>query len=278
MPKLCLSSKTQEDIRHLIKLAPHAIMLIGPNGIGKKSLGKYLAESVLDITDLDNYPYSLNIEPDGKSISIELVRQMEHFLALKVPIDRSPNRVLVIQEAEKLTLEAQNALLKTLEEPPASTVIIMLVASQSSVLPTIRSRTQKLHITLPSESSLRQYFSNGDDVTFNQAYLISGGLPGLMHALLENENHPLIKATEDARTILSKNLYERNLMINSLSKDSAKLLNIFQILIQMAEVSIKRGSNADKWQSILEASYEARRAVLANSQPKLVLMKLMLSL
>ncbi|MEI9914152.1 MAG: hypothetical protein WDN66_04200 [Candidatus Saccharibacteria bacterium] len=60
---------------------------------------------------------------DLKSISIDEVRAINDFLMLKVPVKRTINRIVIIEKAERLTLEAQNALLKNLEEPPLGTVL-----------------------------------------------------------------------------------------------------------------------------------------------------------
>ncbi len=278
MKDLCLSNKTREDIERLCRTPPHALLIIGQTAIGKTTLSKYISGKLLEIEDTDSYPYALSIRPDGKSISIESVRQMDHFLNLKVPTDKRPNRIVIIEEAEKLTLEAQNALLKTLEEPPADTVIMLLCSNLNSVLPTIRSRAQKLHIIPPDEQSLRDFFSNIDDQRFNSAYLMSGGLPGLFSAIVEDTDHPLVRATTDARSILSKNIYERNLLVNNLAKDTNKLKDIIQILEQMAEVSLRRGSDTIRWRRVLTSAYEARTELDNNAQAKLVLLKLMLSL
>ena len=277
MNDLCVHPKTQADMSSLILNKPHAILLTGPSGIGKKALSKSLAKKLLDIEDWEGYPYKLIISSD-KTIGIDSIREMEHFLTLKVPSTKSPNRIVIIEDAEKLSLESQNALLKTLEEPPESTVILMTLSHSNLLLGTLRSRTQKLNVTMPDENSLRELYSSTPDQTFNQAYLISGGLPGLLHSLIDNEDHPLKAATTSARDILSSNLYERSLMVNSLSKDSAKLMDILQIMEQMATVSLKKGVNQEKWQRILRAAYETRANISKNAQTKLALLKLMFSL
>lgn len=278
MKNLCLHPKTKKDVERLIDSKPHAALIIGGSGIGKKSLAKSIGESLLNVGSLDDYPYSLVISPEGKSISIESVRQMEHFLSLKVPNNKSPNRAVLIEDSENLTHEAQNALLKTLEEPPKDTVILMTLSNLNQLLPTIRSRAQKLYITSPDEASLRNFYKSTIPEVFNQAYLISGGLPGLLSALISSDDHPLKLATAEARSILSKNLYERSLLINNLAKDTVKLMDTLQIMEQMATVSLKRDSSSDRWQKVLEASYRARAELTSNAQTKLVLLKLMMSL
>lgn len=279
MTRLVLHKKTEREIKILLSSKPQSILIVGVSGIGKKSIAKVLAEQLLNTNDLNTYPYSLTIRSENnKAIGIEFIRSLEHFLSLKVPLDSSPNRAALILDSDKLTHEAQNALLKTLEEPPKDAVIILSASHDGILLPTIRSRMQTLNITPPTENELKDHFKNVSDKEFNKAYLISGGLPGILNALIENEDHPLLSATDDARSILSKTQYERMLMINDLAKDTPKLLSTLQIMEQMAQISLERGANPKQWTKVLQASYEAYVDLSKNAQTKLTLLKLMFSL
>lgn len=84
------------------------------------------------------------------SIKIEDVRELERILSLK-PYDLPP-KIALIKEAEKLTLEAQGALLKILEEPPGETIFILTTRGEANLLPTIISRCRQIY--LPSEAEL----------------------------------------------------------------------------------------------------------------------------
>ncbi|HMH31324.1 MAG TPA: hypothetical protein VK534_02505, partial [Methylomirabilota bacterium] len=150
-----------------------------------------------------------------------------------------------------------------------------------SLLPTIRSRAQSIPVNKPNRDTLTDYF--GKDFgsgQVKQAYAISGGLPGLMNALLSEEDHPLVLATEKARQVLSSNAYERLLMVDELAKQKALAADTTFILQQMAHVSLQTvtGPAATKWQTVLAASYKASEALANSAQPKLTLTNLMLSL
>lgn len=278
MKGLVIHPATERQLQVLSSNPGHAIILAGPSGSGKRSLAEALLATILGVESLSGHPYVMSIaSPDGKAIGIESVRELEQFLSLKVPGKAVHDRAVLIQDAQLLSLEAQNALLKTLEEPPNGTVLVMTVNHAQALLPTIRSRSQLVQVGKPSKTDLEAYFS-GNHPSIDKAYAISGGLPGLMHSLLEDEEHPLLQATVMARDILSKTTYERLLLVDELSKNKNLAQDTAFILQQMAHAGLQRGKGANKWPKVLTASYEAAEQLTGNAQSKLVLTKLMLSM
>jgi hypothetical protein len=184
-----------------------------------------------------------------------------------------------------MTAQAQNALLKTLEEPPAGTIMILTAPSELSLLPTIRSRLQLL--TLPTIDNLTtvDYFkAQGYQLSvIERALLMSGGLLGLMHALLEEDNeHPLVRATKIAHDLLEQTTFNRLAGIENLAKDRQLCSDVLFILAQMASIALGHDQTnlkvLQKWQRILTASHTASSQLLANAQTKLVLLNFMLAL
>lgn len=284
MKDLLLHNGTRRELDVLVKAPAHAVLLVAPAGSGKRTLAVRLSEIILGLPagGFANYPYKmLATDEEGKAIGIDTVRDIERFLSLKVPVNKSHNRAVIIENAHLLSLEAQNALLKTLEEPPAATFIILTSDSEQSLLPTIRSRARTVTVKRPGQAAIDKYFQakGATEQAVRQAYAISGGLPGLMQALLGQTDHPLMKATEYARRLLSQSTYERLLSVDELSKQKQLALDTVFILHQMARVSLRTatGPAAGKWQKILTASYQAAEALAGSAQPKLVLTNLMLS-
>jgi DNA polymerase-3 subunit delta' len=278
-----LHELTKQQVEALIKAPNHAILLVGPKGSGKRSIANHLISEIIQTSNIETHPYGkVIVSEDNKAIGIEAVRELEHFLSLKVPGSAATNRFIIFEDAHLLTHEAQNALLKTLEEPPQGSIIVMTASHEQSLLPTIRSRAQTIKVSKPSQDAVNDYFAGqGHDLdAIKRAAAISGGLPGLMHTLLSQEGHPLTQATDYARQLLSKTAYERLLMVDELAKNKALTLDICFILQQMAQVSLQKadGTASKKWQAIMQAAYEASEQLTQNAQPKLVLDNLMLGI
>ncbi len=284
MSDLVTNPLTEIQIQSFINSPSHALILIGPVGSAKFDLAKSLSETILDIGDdkLDDYAYKLIIGNDEGSIGIESIRQFEHFLSLKVPRDTNFNRIVIIKNAQTLTLEAQNALLKTLEEPPVGTLLILTATHSQALLPTISSRAQLINVKRPSIDMLNKYFEKQGHTSdqIKQAYAISGGLPGLMQALLnKHEEHPLILATEKARQFLKATGYERLLLVDELAKQRELALDTVFILQQMAHLALQtsHGQTAKRWTAVMSAAFNTTNQLNESAQPKLALTNLALS-
>ncbi|NBR71794.1 MAG: hypothetical protein EBQ51_07575 [Verrucomicrobia bacterium] len=120
----------------------HAHLLTGAPPAELESLGRGLAANLLD-ADLEGHPDFFILQPESKSrrVSIAQVRQLEHSLSRKP--HRAPLKVALILEAERMCLppaESANAFLKTLEEPPDHSLLILTSDRPEQLLPTVRSR------------------------------------------------------------------------------------------------------------------------------------------
>jgi DNA polymerase III delta prime subunit len=92
------------------------------------------------------HPDVVTIMPSDKgSIGIDAVKSLQHTLALSRHDQGMPYRLMIIEDADKLTIQAQNALLRLLEEPPADAIIILLTSDESKLLGTVRSRCRTLY-------------------------------------------------------------------------------------------------------------------------------------
>lgn len=290
MSKYVLHPTTEQQLYQFTNRPVHAVMVTGSPGSGKTSVAQSIAASLLslDVDELESYPHITTLSPiDGKALPIDSIRVLQRSLTLKIPGVRDDNRikrVSIIEHAHLMTIEAQNALLKILEEPPVDTVLILTAPSADSVLPTIQSRVRLLPVIPPGVDDIKAHFANQGhgDADVDKALMLSGGLPGLTHALLNSEEtHPLFEATTIARTILKSSSFERLVLVDSLSKQKQVCNDVLYILMQMSRTAIQRSTdtkNIERWGRIMKAAYTARVQLGHNTQPKLLLTNLMLRL
>ena len=136
----------------------HAFLLSGPHGVGKKSCASMLAQAILCTSEdipcgacpeckkfmAGLHPDVHIVEPDGRSVKIEQIRELRKKIALK-PFS-AQRHIVIIHQADRMTTEAQNALLKSLEEPEGGTVFFLITEQQGAMLQTIVSRCRPLRI------------------------------------------------------------------------------------------------------------------------------------
>ncbi|HUD08465.1 MAG TPA: AAA family ATPase [Candidatus Saccharimonadales bacterium] len=285
---LVIHTATKSQYRRLIDNPPHGLLINGADGVGKTAIAQQLIAEILNISidKLTAYPYFLQVTAMTNSISIDTAREIKHFFELKTIGTQTIRRGILIEHAESLTIEAQNALLKTIEEPPADSIIVLTVGHEQLLLPTIVSRLQRFTVHRPKDEETLAYFSAliNDPVKVTSALAISNGLPGLAHAILFLEEHPLLLGIEKAKTFLRASKFTRLNLIDEYVQQKDSLLMIMQALLRIAESSLHKaaqkedGKSIQQWEKILTATYQAENSLLLNAQSKLVLNNLILEL
>lgn len=212
------SSKVQIDL--LLKDMPQSLLVSGPVGIGLTGALDYLADG------FDTYVQFIKPEKDDKVdlekgvISVDSVRRL-YDMTKTIETRR---RLMVIDYAERMGHQAQNAFLKLLEEPGKNTHFMLLSHDISKLLPTTRSRTQHLElrpITLEQSNELLDELGVKDTQKRSQLLFMASGLPAELTRLASSEDYFAQRAQimRDARQFLQGNLYER-LKLAQTYKDS----------------------------------------------------------
>ena len=162
----------------------HAYILSGEAGMGRKTLAKAFAMTLLcEKSDREpcmqchsckqilsgNHPDVIWVTHEKPArLGVEGVRRQINDTILIRPYNGS-YKIYMVDEAEKMTAQAQNALLKTIEEPPAYAVIILMTTNQEAFLPTIRSRCVQLALRPLKDPVVSEYLTATMDVPENQA-------------------------------------------------------------------------------------------------------------
>jgi len=172
----------------------HALLFTGPPGIGKSLLARDLAARTLCTggkppcgdcdrcrqIDAGSHPdvRFVGIPVGKKEIGVELAREIKSFLQLRSA--GGGVRVVVIDDADRLSIAAQNALLKTLEEPPGHALVILVTGSPGGLLPTVRSRCQRVTLRPLGDDALRAVLrgQNLDDSTIEPLLPYAQGSAG----------------------------------------------------------------------------------------------------
>lgn len=133
----------------------HAYLFSGPAGTGKRKMALCLAKSIFCTEQMEdacgnciecrkvehhNHPNLHVLEPDGSSIKIEQVRDLQKEFSFRATTNQP--KIYLIFQAERMTVQAANSLLKFLEEPQSNIVAILITDNGQAILPTIRSRVQ----------------------------------------------------------------------------------------------------------------------------------------
>ncbi len=212
----------------------HGYIFFGPRRVGKAtfalSFANFLETGVFDWNGAHRPPLGdlLHVERGAgpTTIGIDDVRMVRDFL-LRAP-NRSPLRTVVIDGAEFLTTEAENALLKIAEEPSLRALIILVIDDPERLLPTLQSRLQKIHFGSVRESDIVSWLRTAFNVSAKvaQGAARSGhGAPGLAWGMIYDER--LKRLFETGRRFIETNDSMRKEFLKELVDDESFVFGEF---------------------------------------------------
>jgi len=276
---ILLSSTMKKQFNKFALNPPQGLMLIGPHGSGKEQVLQSLAsqftakpEDIIIIRPLE----------DKKQISINQAREIKKYLRLKA----GRPQVILIPNAELLTREAQNSLLKIIEETPTNFHFFMATSSENEIIETIKSRVVLWHFKNPNSKEITSYFNHVEPTKLKRAIIISGNKPGELTRIVNNESteEDFFGPIEYAKELLVQTTFERLLKVDSLSKNSPFALEVLDALTVICLATIENLANSNDlkkikpWQVRLKKIEQARQLYDVSVQPKLILGQLFLVL
>lgn len=265
----------------------HALIMEGQEGTGKKTIALAFAKALLcdDPVDFDACGFCRHcciLQAGGqgeriilekeKSISVDDIRSMLRDIQL-LPVNSRRKAYLII-DGHKMTLQAQNCLLKTLEEPPRNRFILMTVEDSDQLLPTVRSRAVTLQTGINSTEEIRghldQNFKNSPDEKDFASRHAEGSI-GKAITILESDEYGACRqsALAYARALMDGEYVESFRLIGGVQDRT--VMTFLEILagffrdVAAYSFSCKEGQlrNPDKLDMIMESSnrYHAHTAV-----------------
>lgn len=147
----------------------HSYLFLGTSGVGKKLIAKAFAKKILCLQDSEddctcksctcfdgfNHPDFYLINEDGEKIKVDEIREITEKVIEKPIV--SNKKVYIVNDCDKMTKEAQNCFLKTLEEPPEFATIILISSNENVILNTIKSRCMSIKFKNIDEKELLRY-------------------------------------------------------------------------------------------------------------------------
>jgi DNA polymerase-3 subunit delta' len=209
----------------------HANAFVGPKGIGKRTVARIFAATVLCQNTKDgksclkckscklfisrSNPDFIEIEPEGTSIGVDTIREMQRDIAIKPMY--SGHKVYLISDADRMTVQAQNSLLKTLEEPPDYAVLILTTSKFETLLETIRSRVLRYDFKRNTLNEIYTYLESKFTDNLQGIDFIASYSNGIIGTALELANSgKLMELREETLQVL-------------LNLSKPKLIDIFKL-------------------------------------------------
>lgn len=228
---------------------PHALLLCGPAQIGKTTLGIEIAKATLGKIPHPDF-WFFESQDNWK---LEQIKDLQNFLSTSAFSGKF--KVALLPQADLMTEEAGNAMLKILEEPPENRLIIFTAEKKENLMPTIASRTSSFHLYPVPEKEIEEFLISlkTEQTKAAQIASLSLGRPGKAKVLLENP--ALFERAKKIREFLKQNKNAPLFKIFALSEKISKMPEIDQ---------------RDFWEELLFFVSQSKSNIIATDLSKLL--------
>ena len=266
----------------------HSYLFIGIEGIGKKLIAKEFAKMILCIDenkycgscksciefDTDNNPDFKIIEPDGNSLKIEQIREFQSKVTEKPII--SNKKVYIINDSDKMTTEAQNCLLKTLEEPPEFVTIILIGSNENAFLSTIKSRCMILHFNKIQDDEIKKFLEENYQNKVNSKIMLDAFQGSIGKALqIQDKQEEYEKIEKIIYSLENKDKIDILKMSEPIYKAKEEK---FDILDYMNIVFINLAKKSNKYAQCINIVEDAKKRLQSNANYDMCIDNMLLKL
>ena len=195
----------------------HAHILVGEDGIGKSLIARYVAFKILGKEHESRYVDLIEwkIAKNKKSLGVDEIRKLIEEINKK-PYE-GKNKVIIVYEAHKMTVQAQNAFLKTIEEAPKGVYIILLCENLEPILETIKSRCQIHKLRALSDTKIKEFidkkYAHLMDEEKKILIAFSNGIPGRVERFLKDNKFNEIRK-ETLQLLVSSSHMSKDKILN----------------------------------------------------------------
>lgn len=266
-----LNPSTEKLLKSIIKKMPQSLLLTGETGVGLATIAKYIAEKrgVQPTIILPEKDEKIDIEKGV--ITVDIMRRLYEESSAKTVADK----MIIIDYAERMTAQAQNAFLKLLEEPGQNVYFVLLSHSSSKLLPTILSRAERLEIRPISKkqsNTLLDSLNVKDATKRSQMLFMAEGLPAELNRLASDQTYfeCMSELVRDGREILIGNLYQKLLIAQKYKDNRAGALLMLENASKIVKRSLSDNPSTETIK-IIDKLLQAYQRIEANGNIRLCL-------
>lgn len=274
--KPILNTASERLINSIVKDLPQSLLVFGQNGVGLLTVARYIADlcKINPTIILPEKDDAIDIK--NGIIGIDIIRKIYDDVRTKT----IHKRMLIIDYAETMSKQAQNAFLKLLEEPSDNVYFVLVSHSIEQFLPTIISRAEKIEIKPITRKQTEDLLDNlkiNDTTKRSQLIFMADGLPAEIIRLnadnqLFNQRSIIIK---DARELLRGTNYQKLLIAQSYKDKRTDALKLLSDMAKILQISIYDNPNLDMIKKV-DQVLEAIHSIESNGNIRLCLARMLL--
>jgi DNA polymerase-3 subunit delta' len=245
---MTIGHKKQKEVLERLakgKNIPHALLFSGIEKIGKKKVAVEFIKSIFcekekgfcgecyscRSIDSSSFPDLSIIEAKDRNIEIEEVRDLQNRLSLKSY--NNSLKIGIIDDAHLMRKDAQNALLKVLEEPKGDTLLILITSYPQMLLPTVRSRLEEIKFSIVSRKEIEDYLISlgAKEEKAKEIALISSGQIGKAIEFFNDEDklNFFNKAVKDIVSLARSEMYKRFDFAKEFKENQDEIVNVLDV-------------------------------------------------